>query len=100
MKFTVDTSHPKAKALLKYLETLEFVKQEGSSEVNEPRAEYLTAQDKTQKDFDSYALPGPPISVEAFRERIAEAEQGPSIPFDDWKKEWEAKKKDLLKNIG
>jgi hypothetical protein len=99
MKFTVDTSHPKAKALLKYLETLAFVKIEDNSIVNEPVAEYKKAQD-IKKGYDSYALPGPPISVEEFREHIAEAEKGPSISFDDWKKEWEAKKKDLLKNIG
>ncbi len=99
MKFSLDSSHPNAKELIKYLETLEFVQLEDSSIVNEPVAEYKTSED-TKNGFDSFAIPGPPISVEEFREGIAEAEKVPSVSYDDWKKEWEAKKKNLLKSIG
>lgn len=95
MKFSIDLSHPKAKELIELLEHLEYVTLEDSSVANEPVTEYKTTQD-TKSGYDSYALPGPPISVEEFRKHIAEAEKGPFISLEDWEKEWEVKKKELL----
>ena len=100
MKFSIDTNHPKSKKLIEQLELLDFVSFEDNFVAEEPTASYISKTQESKKDFDSMALPGPEIELEELREAIAEAEKGPTLSFDDWKKQWELKKKDLLKDIG
>jgi hypothetical protein len=99
MKFSIDINHPKSKELIEQLALLDFVRFEDNFVAKEPMASYVSKTQVSKKDFDSMALPGPEIELEELRESIAEAEKGSFISFDDWKKEWEIKKKDLLKNI-
>ena len=100
MKFSIDINHPKSKELIEQLELLDFVSFEDTFVAEEPMASYISKTQDSKKDFDSMALPGPEIELEELREAIAEAEKGPFISFDDWKKQWEIKKKDLLQDIG
>jgi hypothetical protein len=45
----------------------------------------------------SPALPGNPLSLEAFKNWITNAEDAPAISLNDAKKEWESKRKKLIK---
>jgi hypothetical protein len=50
-----------------------------------------------EREFDSLILPGSPLSIEAFKELIAEAQNSPTITLQEVKKQWAAKRKRLLK---
>lgn len=49
-------------------------------------------------DFDSPALPGRAMSLKAFREWIADAENSPTISLKEFQRRWAAKRKLLLKH--
>ena len=51
-------------------------------------------------DFNSLALPGPPLTPEQFREAILSIdENGPSISLEEAKALWAKRKKELLKLV-
>lgn len=50
-----------------------------------------------QADIDSPALPGAPLSIEAFKRWITNAERKETVDLKEAKSRWEGKKKQLLK---
>lgn len=58
---------------------------------------YIKIIDKAE--VTSPALPGPALSLKAFREWIAEAEKSPTISLKESKRRWAAQRKLLLKLI-
>ena len=48
-------------------------------------------------DFNSLALPGPPLTPEQFREAILNAENGPSMSLEEFKARWANMEREILK---
>lgn len=46
-------------------------------------------------DLNSPALPGKPMSIEAFKSWISEAEAAPTISLEEFKAQWATRKKQL-----
>ena len=46
-------------------------------------------------DIDSPALPGKPMSIDAFRNWISEAEAAPTISLEEFKTRWAIRRKQL-----
>ena len=50
-----------------------------------------------EADIDSPALPGAPLSIEAFKRWITAAERNETVDLKEAKSRWERKKKQLVK---
>lgn len=48
-------------------------------------------------DLDSPSLPGPPLSLKAFKEWIAKSEETPTVSLKEAKSKWAEKRKQLQK---
>jgi hypothetical protein len=48
----------------------------------------------TEIDYNSPALPGSPMSLQAFRAWIADAEKSPTISLEEFQSRWAVKRKE------
>lgn len=50
-------------------------------------------------DFDSLALPGPPLTDDQFRKMILSIENGPSMSLEEFKARWARMERKILKLV-